>query len=423
MSDHPGTLPDPFAAEFLQNPYPAYRQLRQSGAVHLSTMGVPTYYRHADCSAILRDRRWGCGFSEERLQRVQRLGVAQVFMHQNPPEHTRLRHLVSDAFTPGSVATMRAHVMEVCDRLLDSALAGPETDLISAYAHPLPVMVIGDLLGVPESEREPFYGWSRALARGLSPDFAVTAEVIAQRREAIVDFSSYFASLAARRRKCPADDLVTYLSEIQDTGDLSEADLLATCVLIVVAGHETTASLIGNGTLALLRNPEQLAMVRDDGPEIADGAWVEELLRYEAPVQFVKRTALEDLDYGGRTYKRGEAVIVVMGSANRDDAVFADPDVLDFTRPNNHLAFSLGAHFCLGASLAHLEGSLAITRLLRRAPELRLAEDDPPYLRTFFLRGLERLPVRVGRRRDPRLPEAVTAGGSHGAQSARRPFP
>jgi cytochrome P450 len=398
MSERTGTLPDPFAAEVHQNPYPAYRQLRESGAVHPSTIGVPAYYRHADCSAILRDRRWGCGFSEERLQRVQRLGIAQVFMHQNPPEHTRLRRLASDAFTPSSVAAMRTHILEVCDRLLDSALAGPETDLVSAYAHPLPVMMIGDLLGVPEADREPFYAWSSALARGLDPDFAVTAEVIDERREAILNFNSYFASLAAKRRKCPADDLVTHLTEVQDTGDLSEADLLAICVLILVAGHETTAGLIGNGTLALLRNPEQLAMVREEGPEIADGAWLEELLRYEAPVRLVKRTALEDLDHGGRIYKRGETVAVVIGSANRDDAVFADPDVLNFTRPNNHLSFSLGTHFCLGASLAHLEGSLAITTLLRRAPELRLAEDDPPYVKApVFLRGLERLPVRVGK--------------------------
>jgi cytochrome P450 len=398
MSDRTGTLPDPFAAEFHQNPYPAYRQLRESGAVHPSALGMSAYYRHADCSAILRDRRWGCGFNEERLQRVQRLGVAQVFMHQNPPEHTRLRRFVSDAFTFSAITPMRAHILDVCDRLLDSALAGPETDLVSAYAHPLPVMVISDLLGVPEADREPFYAWSRALARGLDPDFTVTAEVIDQRREAILNLSSYFASLAAKRRKCPADDLVTHLTQVQDTDGLSEADLLATCVLILVAGHETTASLIGNGTLALLRNPEKLAMVREEDPEIADGAWVEELLRYEAPVRLVKRTALEDLDYGGTVYKRGETVAVVIGSANHDDSVFADPDVLDFTRPNNHLAFSLGTHFCLGASLAHLEGSLAIAALLRRAPELRLAEDDPPYLKTpVFLRGLERLPVRPGK--------------------------
>lgn len=398
MSDRTGTLPDPFAAEFHQNPYPAYRQLREAGAVHPSALGMSAYYRYADCSAILRDRRWGCGFSEERLRRVQRLGVAQVFMHQNPPEHTRLRRFVSDPFTLSAVAKMRAHILDVCDRLLDSALAGPETDLVSAYAHPLPVMVIGDLLGVPEADREPFYAWSRALARGLDPDFAVTAEVVDQRREAILGLNSYFASLAARRRKCPADDLVTHLTQVQDTDDLSEADMLATCVLILVAGHETTASLIGNGTLALLRNPDKLALVREEDPDNADGDWVEELLRYEAPVRLVKRTALEDLEHGGTEYKRGETVAIVIGSANHDDAVFADPDVLDFTRPNNHLAFSLGPHFCLGSSLAHLEGSLAIATLLRRAPELCLAEDDPPYLKSpVFLRGLERLPVRVGK--------------------------
>jgi cytochrome P450 len=395
MSDRTGTLPNPFAAEFHQDPYPAYRQLRESGIVHPTTIGAPAYYRHADCSAILRDRRWGCGFSDERLERARRLGISQVFMHQNPPEHTRLRRIVSDPFAPGVVAGMRTHVIEVCDRLLDSALAGPETDLVSAYADRLPIMVIGDLLGVPEAEREPFFAWSRSLSRGLDPALGATTEIIHERTAAIHDFSSYFASLAGKRRTCPADDLITHLAEVQDSGDLNEADLVATCVLLVVAGYETTASIIGNGTLTLLRNPDQLAMVREEDPETTNGDWIEELLRYEAPVQFVRRTALEDLDYRGRTYKRGESVIVVMGSANRDDAVFSNPDVLDFTRPNNHLAFSLGIHFCLGASLAHLEASMAIAMLLHRAPDLHLAEDNPPYLDTIFLRGLERLPVRA----------------------------
>jgi cytochrome P450 len=397
MPEHTGTLPDPFAADVHQDPYPAYRQLREAGAVHLSSIGVPTYYRYADCAAILRDRRWGCGFSEERLARVRRLGVSQVFLHQNPPDHTRLRGLVSKAFTPSSIAAMRTHITEVCDHLLDSALAGGETDLISTYAYPLPVTAIGDLLGAPPGDHELFYAWSRALGRGLEPNFALTAEIMAEVKKSIIDFNAYFGALAQQRRVRPADDLVTRLTQVQEGGGLSEADLKATCVLLLVAGHETTVNLIGNGIFALLRNPAQLAMVRDAKPEIAD-TWIDELLRYDAPVQFMKRTALEDMDYGGRMYKRGDTVAVIIGSANHDATVFTDPEVLDLARPNNHMGFGLGIHFCLGASLARLEGSLAISTLLRRAPDLCLAEDNPPYRENVVIRGLERLPVRVGKR-------------------------
>jgi cytochrome P450 len=396
MPDHTGTLPDPFAADVHQDPYPAYRQLREAGAVHLSSIGVPTYYRYADCAAILRDRRWGCGFSEERLARTRRLGVSQVFLHQNPPEHTRLRGLVSKAFTPSSIAAMRTHITEVCDRLLDRALAGGETDLISTYAYPLPVTAIGDMLGAPPRDHERFYTWSRALGLGLEPNFALTAEIMAEVKKSIIDFNAYFGALAQQRRGCPADDIVSRLTQAQQDGGLSEADLKATCVLLLVAGHETTVNLIGNGIYALLRNPAQLAMVRDAQPEIAD-TWIDELLRYDAPVQFMKRTALEDLDYGGTMYKRGDTIAVIIGSANHDATVFTDPEVLDLARPNNHMGFGLGIHFCLGASLARLEGSLAISTLLRRAPDLCLAEDNPPYRENVVIRGLERLPVRFGK--------------------------
>jgi cytochrome P450 len=397
MADHTGTLPDPFAADVHQDPYPAYRQLRESGAVHLSSIGVPTYYRYADCAAILRDRRWGCGFSEERLARVRRLGISQVFLHQNPPEHTRLRGLVSKAFTPSSIAAMRTHVTGVCDQLLDSALTGGQADLISAYAYPLPVTVISELLGASPEDHELFYAWSRALGRGLEPNFTLTSEIMAQVGKSVVDFNAYFGALAQQRRVCPADDLITRLTQVQENGGLSEADLTATCVLLLVAGHETTVNLIGNGILALLQNPAQLAMVREAQPEVAN-TWIDELLRYDAPVQFMKRTALEDMDYGGRMYKRGDTVAVIIGSANRDTTVFTDPDVLDLARPNNHMAFGLGIHFCLGAQLARLEGSLAISTLLRRAPDLCLAEDNPPYRENVVIRGLERLPVRFGKR-------------------------
>lgn len=398
MPDHTGTLPDPFAAAVHQDPYPAYRELREAGPVHLTAIGVPTYFRYVDCAAILRDRRWGCGFSEERLEGVRRLGLSQMFLHLNPPEHTRLRALTSKVFTPGTVAAMRAHTTEICDQLLDSAFTAGEADLISGYAYPLPITVISELLGAAPDDHELFLGWSRPMSRGLEPSFALTTEMRAKVAKSYLAFNTHFGALAQQRRTCPADDLITRLTQVEDeAGGLSEADLKATCVLLLVAGHETTANLIGNGILALLRNPAQLAVLRDATPEVAE-AWIDELLRYDAPVQFVKRTALEDVEYGGRMYQRGEAVALVIGSANRDATVFTDPDVLDHTRSNNHLGFGLGIHYCLGASLARIESSVAFSTLLRRAPDLRLAEDDPPRRDNVVLRGLERLPVRIGKR-------------------------
>ena len=389
------TSPDPFTPGLHQDPYPAYRKLRESGAVHPSAIGLPTYYRYADVAAILRDRHWGVAFNERRQAGGRRLGIAQTFLHQNPPDHTRLRKLVSKAFTPSAVAAMRPHVIEVCERLLDSAMADTETDLISAYAYPLPLTVISELLGVPAADYELIHVWSRKLSRGIDPDFSRTPVILEERNAAILDFNRYFAALAKQRRACPADDMLTRLTQVQEDGGLSELDLLATCVLILVAGHETTVNLIGNGVLALLRNPAQLAMVREARPEISD-TWIDELLRYDSPVQVLRRSTQEDLEYGGSTYKRGDTVAVVIGSANRDPAVFTDPDMLDLTRRNvSHMSFGLGIHFCLGATLARLEGELAISTLLRRAPGLRLAQDDPPFRDNVVMRGLERLPVRL----------------------------
>lgn len=393
MPGHTKTLPDPFATDVHQDPYPAYRQLREAGPVHMSSIGVPTYYRYADCAAILRDRRWGCGFSEERLQRVARLGISQVFLHQNPPEHTRLRALVSKAFTPSSIAAMRKHVTEVCDQMLDSALATGEADLISAYAYPLPVTVISEMLGAPQGDHELFYGWSRALGRGLEPNFTMTAEILAQTGKAIVDFNAYFAALAKQRRECPADDLITRLTKVQENGSLSEADLLATCVLLLVAGHETTVNLIGNGLLGLHRHLDQLRRLREE-PALTANA-IEEFLRYDSSVQLTGRVALEDVIVGETPVPKGEGVLCLLGAANRDPSVYPDPDRLDITRPNiRPLSFGGGIHYCLGAQLARIEAEVAIATLLRRLPGLTLDDPEHPDWRpTFVLRGLNRLPA------------------------------
>jgi cytochrome P450 len=257
----------------------------------------------------------------------------------------------------------------------------------------LPVQVISEMLGVPPEDHERFKGWSRDLARGLDPDFILPQEVLDQRKAAIDAFSAYFLELIAERRRAPQDDLLSALVAAEDEGDrLTERELLSTCTLLLVAGHETTVNLIANGTLALLRHPDQLRRLRDD-PSVARSA-VEEVLRYDAPVQMTGRVALEDIELDGATLTKGAFALLLLASANRDPAAFAEPDRLDLGRTDNHhLAFGFGTHFCLGAPLARLEGEIALTSLVRRCPDLALATDQPRYKENLILRGLEALPV------------------------------
>jgi cytochrome P450 len=284
--------------------------------------------------------------------------------------------------------------------LLDGVPAGAPVDLLGALAYPLPVILISELLGVPPEDRDLFKGWSDALARGLDPDFLLPADELARRQEAREEFAAYFRDLAARRRAEPRDDLLSALVAVSDGGTmLSEDDLLATCVLLLVAGHETTVNLIGNGTLALLRNPDQLAWFRDHPEESA--AAVEELLRYDPPVQLTIRAALEDRDVGGTTVRKGEPVLLIIGAANRDPGAFRDPDRLDLTRyagdgragAPRHLAFGHGIHFCLGAPLARLEGGIALRRLFQR--DVALADAGLTYRDNLVLRGLSALPGAI----------------------------
>jgi cytochrome P450 len=259
----------------------------------------------------------------------------------------------------------------------------------------VPVQIISELLGVPPEDHERFKGWSRDLARGLDPDFILPPEVVEKRKAAIDAFSAYFLELIAERRRVPEDDLLSALVAAEDAGDrLTERELLSTCTLLLVAGHETTVNLIANGALALLRHPDELGRLRDD-PSIARTA-VEELLRFDPPVQLTARVALEDMEIGGQTLAKGTSAILLLGSANRDEAAFAEPDQLDVGRTDNHhLAFGFGTHFCLGAPLARLEGEVALTTLVRRFPDLALATDAPRYKENLVLRGLEELPLSL----------------------------
>lgn len=389
---------NPFLPEFRADPYPMYHRLRVEDPVHRSTLMEDTWIvaRYADGAAVLHDRRFGWEGAQELL--LDRLGPGPIqrvrskwMLFMDPPDHTRLRTLVNKAFTPRVVEAMRPHIREIVDELLGAVEGAGRMDVIADFAYPLPVIVICEMLGVPTEDRETFKGWSRDLARTLDP--AVSPELIEQTREAALAFQEYFTALIAERRARPRDDLISALIAAEEQGDrLSEEELLATLLLLFGAGHETTMNLIGNGTLALLRHPDQLERLRGE-PALAVSA-VEELLRYDGPVQLAGRIAGEDVEIRGKPIRKGEIVVPLLGAANRDPAQFPDPDRLDLTRTDiRHLTFGGGVHFCLGAPLARVEGQIAITTLLRRLPGLKLETDVPEWRETVTLRGLKALPV------------------------------
>lgn len=387
--------PDP---KLRADPYPNYHRLREVAPVHRSPAGFWLVSRYRDCSAALRDNSFGhddSGLPESARGILLEEGKRQQGMlRMNPPDHTRLRNLIGKAFSARMVAKLETRIREIVDRLLTEALEAGEVDLIDAFAYPLPLTVMSELLGVPDADFETFKSWSRALARGVDPEFTLTPEEIEARERASVEFTAYFRELLVERRANPGEDLVSQMAVAEERGDvLTEAELLVTCVQLIVAGHETTVNLIGNGTLALLRNPDELRRFRED-PSIAPSA-VEELLRYDSPVQFGVRQALEEIDLDGCTIAPGDFVALVLGAANRDPEVYPEPDRLDLTRNGErHLSFGFGIHFCLGAPLARLEGQIALSELLRRAPALELTR-EPEQNAGFGLRGLKELPVRL----------------------------
>jgi cytochrome P450 len=398
---------DPFDPAFHADPYAHYRRLSSAGPLQRTQAGIWVTTSHELCSQVLRDPRFGhqTGFESGAFRTAPVEEDRRSFLTLDPPDHTRLRRLVSKAFTARLVERLRPRISDLVDSLLDDVSG--DVDLIATLAYPLPVVLISELLGVPPEDHHRFKAWSDALARGLDPDFILPPAEIARRDQARAEFAEYFRELADRRREEPGDDLLSALVAVSDHGDvLTEAELLATCILLLVAGHETTVNLIGNGALALLRHPDQLAWFRAH-PEAAPGA-IEELLRYDPPVQLTGRSALEDAEIGGaagggspvrgmettQRIERGQMILLLTGAANRDPAVFPDPDRLDLTRsPERHLAFGLGIHFCLGAPLARLEGQIALTKLFER--DVTLTEDTLSYRDNLILRGLAELPVTL----------------------------
>ncbi|MEA2452804.1 MAG: pimeloyl-[acyl-carrier protein] synthase [Actinomycetota bacterium] len=396
-----GALFDPLAPETLSDPYPLYARLRDEAPVQRTPTGVWLVLGYDPAVQILRDH---ARFSVDHRNRhdtpelIEKLGptasdrgMENVMLFKDPPDHTRLRGLVNKAFTPRIVESMRRRIVEITNELIDDIEPRGEMDVIEDFAYPLPVTVIAEMLGIPEADRHEFKRWSRQVAPILDP--IISEEVFFQVAEAGLALAVYFDEIVAKRRIDPQDDLITELIRAEDEGDrLTPEELRATLILLLVAGHETTMNLIGNGLLALLRNPSEAERLRSN-PALAKTA-TDELLRYDGSVHLTARTAVEDAEVGGEKIAKGEMAIVILGAANRDPAQFSDPDRLDIGRdPNRHLAFSAGGHFCVGATLARAEGQVAFETLLRRLPGLRLADPDPPYRATITLRGLKALPV------------------------------
>jgi cytochrome P450 len=380
------------------DPFAIYAELRSDAPIHRNDdAGLWVLARHADCLAVLRDKRASSDSATSEFPlsgpMSEAFGEMRPFLFLDPPDHTRLRGLVSKAFTPKMVESLRPRVQEVVTELLDAAIDAERVDLAEALGYPLPVRIICELLGVPQSDEPLFRVWSDALARGFDPSFLLTEDVVAARAEAVAQFADYFVDLLAERRRHPGDDLLSRLVAAEEDGSmLTGPEMLATCILLLTAGHGTTVNLITGGALALLEHPDQMAVLCDDPSAIRTA--VEEMMRYVSPVQLTGRYLLEDMEVGDATLRAGEFAILLLASGNRDAEAFEDPDRFDVRRtPNNHLGMGFGIHHCLGAPLARLEAQVAFTELVRRAPDLALDTDEVRYSGTLVLRSLAALPV------------------------------
>ena len=391
-----GVSYNPLSSEMAQDPYPTYAKLRGRDPVHRSRlMDAWVFSRFADVDAILRDHRHFSSDPRKRVASGRRASLPNVeepsMLFLDPPDHTRLRALVNKAFTPRAVAALEPHIRELTTTLLDAVDDPAAFDLMEAVAKPLPVIVIAEMLGIPPDDRAQFAVWSdqraRILEPTLSPDERETADA------AMRSLDEYLMPIISARRVDPKDDIISALAQAEEEGDkLTEREVLIMLRLLLVAGNETTTNLIGNGVLALLRHPDQLAALRED-PGLIPSA-VEELLRFDSPVQVDVRSVLDDCEVNGFRVRRGDNVVTLLGAANRDPDRFEAPDRLDVRRGDqNHLSFGRGIHHCLGAPLARLEGRVVLQALIDRFSSLRLLEDRPAFRSSVALRGLLALPV------------------------------
>jgi cytochrome P450 PksS len=405
---------------FKANPYPFYARLRAEAPVHRVRLrdkrAAWLVTRYDDVVAMLKDDRFikeeEPVLSPEQAARQPRIptlfqGLKRNMLELDPPDHTRLRGLVHKAFTPRLIEDLRERIQTLTDDLLDAAERKGRMDLIRDYALPLPTTIIAEMLGIPARDRHRFHRWSSAIVTA-----STTAWGLFKAMPPMWRFLIYVRQLVKTRRRDPGDDLVSALVEASEAGDrLSEDELLAMIFLLLIAGHETTVNLIGNGVLALLNHPGSMDQLRND-PSLIKPA-VEELLRYDGPLEMsTERFTREDVTIAGVTIPRGELVFPVLASANRDDRQFENPDTLDLTRePNRHVAFGLGMHYCLGAPLARLEGQIAINTLLHRLPDLRLAAPLGAlrWRPGLVLHGLKALPVAFAARTGVRSQQSVVS--------------
>ena len=397
---------DPWSAEFVAHPYDAYAELREHAPVsRYEPTGQWLVSRHQDVSALLRDRRLGRTYTHRHTH--EEFGQPAPDPAHEPfhtlndhglldleaPDHTRIRRLVSKAFTPRMVEGLRPTVTRLADELVGGLLADGGGDLIAAVAEPLPVAVIAEMLGVPEADRGLLRPWSAAITGmfELNPGEETARRAVT----ASIEFSDYLRALIRERRTRPGTDLISALIQAQEGSDaLSEQEMVSTCVLLLNAGHEATVNTTGNGWWALFRNPDQLDLLRGSVDELLPTA-VEELMRYDTPLQMFERWVLEDIEVAGVSIPRGSEVALLFGSANRDPARFTAADRLDLARADNpHITFGAGIHFCLGAPLARLELAASYGALLRRAPGLRLVR-EPEWQPGYVIRGLKELLVEV----------------------------
>ncbi|MGA9304393.1 MAG: cytochrome P450 [Candidatus Sulfotelmatobacter sp.] len=395
-----------FTDEILQDPYPAYARLHEEGPLHYLDVdgkwALWSIVSHAECSSAAKDPRLSAKRSRQMIvslplsrqsefsELARMLGLWLIFM--DPPEHTRLRKLLNKGFSPAAIEGLRPQVEAIVDEMLKPLQHGAEVDLMQEFANPMPVRIILEMLGIPQELRDTFVNWSRALAvfRG-SPDR--TVEQARDAQDALIALTDFFRKTVAERRRHKGNDLISLLIDIEEEGEvLTEEELYAQCIALLFAGHETTRNLIGNGMYTLLRHPQETAELRAK-PEIIRTA-VEEILRYESPVQLTARVLKEDVEICGQHIPRKWSVLCMLGAANRDPKRFKNPNQLDLKRLNNqHLAFSAGPHACIGGQLARLEGQVALLNLVQRFPEMKLVGPRPEWAPTFGFRGLKSLPV------------------------------
>ncbi len=404
---------DPRDPEFYNNPYPYYHAIRERTPVaYWENFSIWAYVNHDDVSALLRDRRFGRQITH--LKSREALGWAPIrdelkpfydiddlqMLQLEPPDHTRLRNLVQKSFMSRQIESMRPRLALLCDGLIDEMLAQGNPNFLEAYATPIPVIAIAQLLGVPVEMKDWLLKWSHMMVQMYM--LGRTPEQELQAVQASKEFVAYLRDLVTQRRVQPAEDLITLLINAEEQGDkLSEDELIASCILLLNAGHEATVNVIGNGTRALLTHPEQWRkLVEANAPASLVQSAAEEMMRWDPPLHYFHRWVLqEELEYRGRHYKFGDTIAVMLGAANRDPDRFANPDVFDITRPveaNPHVSFGGGIHFCVGAPLARLEMQVALERLVQRVPGLSMLEDGPAvYRNAFGFHGLETFQVKT----------------------------